>query len=258
MQPFGTELPPTGPVVASDTGGRTWLIAAGAAAALLVLAGLWFWVAGDEGGTTTVAANQNQSGFVDSSSADEPGGLDPVAAGDQGESDRSEPGPPPTSQPPVTAPPAAEAPPENLLTEGAGPAIEAIRDAVGRETRFTELVIYDSYVIATFQAPSQPENLDRVTWRDGAVSAPEPDGFNDDPALLFSLGEVDLATVPRLADEALAGFGLADGEVTHAIVDRFFGLDDQLAIRVYVSDPDRGGGGYLLARADGSVVELIG
>jgi hypothetical protein len=75
---------------------------------------------------------------------------------------------------------------------------------------------------------------------------------------LFSLGEVDLTMVPALAQQAIDGFALTEGEVSHVIVDRFFFLEGELAIRVYVSDPERGGGGYLVARSDGTVADLVG
>jgi hypothetical protein len=64
--------------------------------------------------------------------------------------------------------------------------------------------------------------------------------------------------IPDLASRALDELAVEGGVVTHVIIDRFFGLDDGgVAIRVYVTNPERGGGGYLLARRDGTVVRVV-
>lgn len=254
------------PVISSGRRLTPGLLAALVVAAFVV-AGVVVAVvlARDDG--SGAAGTDDQVGTVDAADAGDaalaeqlPGGLDPAAPASG----------PSTTVTPATVTPSTGAVPtgepsestvgQNLLVDGPAPALADLAEALGADTELTELVIYDTYAIATYRSPDRPGDIDRVVWRDGEVSAPEPVGFTDDYAdALFTLSGVAVGQIPALGRQALDGFGLENGQVTHAIVDRFFGLDDGgVAIRVYASDPDRGGGGYLLAAADGTVIELVG
>lgn len=217
-------------------------------AAVLVVAGREGQGEGDDEDGTRLAA---ESGF----DADRPGGLDPAGARPEGAV--GEPSQRPGSSGPPTTAAAFEG---NLLLDGPEPVLEDLANVVGADVELTELVIYPTYAIVTYRSPDDPANLDSLWWREGAFEAPEPEGFvADEPEALFTLEGVALEQLPNLSGQALDGFALGGGEVTHAIVDRFTFLDDgAVAIRVYVSHPERGGGGYLLARADGTFVELVG
>lgn len=201
------------------------------------------------------------------------GGLDPAASrtddaddGPKGEPSDAQGEPSaqttvPATEAPDTAPPTTVAAYGNLILDDASPALDGFAAAIGDDYQATELVLYPTYAILRYQDPAAPENIDSRTWRDGNVDEADPVGLTADgyAETLFAPGDVSFDAIPGLAQEAIDGFALANSEVSHVIIDRFFGMDDgSIAIRVYVSDPDRGGGGYLLARADGTVVELIG
>jgi hypothetical protein len=201
------------------------------------------------------------SGFEADAESNDQGGLAPVerapddTLGAANESDDTGPSVVPLGEPSDRPTPSAG----NLLTDGANPAIDDLSVAIGADTPIIEIIVYDTYAIAEYQDATQPENIDRVIWRDGTVSEPEPVGFSDDnTAARFMIDDIDPSRIPPLTTEALERFDLEGGVVTHVIIDRFFGLDDGgVALRVYVSNPDRGGGGYLLARVDGTVVDLV-
>jgi hypothetical protein len=262
VQRLAGDLPPTGPVISERPSRLPWILGAIAAAVLLTLVAVVLFV-GSDGEDNKTADVATESAF-DADDEIQRGGLDPVdttvvatessegvdattASDTEGLGD-------PQGEPSEQEPEAVD-----LLVDGAEPAISDLGAAIGVDTALVEIVVYDTYAITEYQNPDEPANVDRVIWRDGTVSDPEPVGFSEDYSdVLFMVDEVDLSALPALAQEAIEGFDIEGGVVTHAIIDRFFGMDGELAVRVYVSHPERGGGGYLLARADGTVVELVG
>jgi hypothetical protein len=260
VQPHAGGPPPAGPSLPEPASRLPWLlggILAVAAAAIIVL--VVVSLSGDDDSPPEDVATR--SGFGDESA--QRGGLDPVSPSSEetaggitaGEIAPASDGPTPLGEPSEQPPPTAS----NLLMDGPGPALADLSAAIGDDTEVLEVIVYDTYVIVEYQNPGEPENVDRVIWRDGSVSDPEPVGFSDgNEADLFVLDDIDPARIPPLADRALEGFDVDGGEVTHVIVDRFFGTEDgSVTFRVYVSHPERGGGGYLLARLDGTVVDLV-
>jgi hypothetical protein len=241
------------------------LAARGLVALMTATTGVFAVACGGDGEGDQVVQARSSSGFdevdPEPGSTDE-GGLAPADDGEGDEQPRTEaatsaepPGTPTGEPSEQTAEPAAAV---DLIHGDAQPAFDALVDEVG-DAQVVELVIYDTYLITEYQSAAEPENIDRVIWRDGEIEPPEPVGFTADDTMVFAPDEVDLAAIPDLADEALDEFAIDGGVVSHVIVDRFFGLEDGgVAIRVYVSHPERGGGGYLLARADGSVVRVVG
>ncbi len=182
------------------------------------------------------------------------GGLAPAPTGElSGE---------PTGEPSEASTPSPEMPPVgNLILESALPAFRSLEEAVGQPYRTRSFAIYPTYAFLEFRDPENAAHIDELTWRDGRVEGPEPvalSGSEDIESELFTLGDVNLDAIPALARRALDEFALEDGEVTHVIVDRFFGADGRVTMRVYVSDPERGGGGYLLAGADGTYMRTTG
>jgi hypothetical protein len=254
---------PTGPVAPQRSSRVGWIVGAvvlgvvllGVIAVALLLGG------GDA--DDTVAEAQSRSGFettsVDATGDDDGGGLAPAEDADDREAEAATTEAPPQtptgepSESTVTVTTAAG----NLILDGPQGAFADLQSELGGAP-LAELLLYDTYLIAEYQNPREPENIDRVIWRAGAVEPPEPVGFSEDDSMLFTADEVDLDAVPGLAGEALESIDVEGGVVSHVIVDRFFGLDDGgVAIRVYVSNPERGGGGYLLARGDGTVVRVV-
>jgi hypothetical protein len=248
-----------GPTLPEPTSRLPWILGGVAVLVVIVVIGAVVALSGDDDPAPSDVATT--SGFVEESA--QRGGLDPVTPssdeaigeGTTGSVAPSSEGPTPLGEP--SGQPTA--PPSDLLMDGAGSALADLSAAIGGDTGVLEVVVYDSYVIAEYQNPAQPENVDRVIWRDGTVSDPEPVGFSEEStAELFMLDDIDPDRVPPLASQALEGFDVDGGVVTHVIIDRFFGADDGgVTFRVYVSHPERGGGGYLLARLDGTVVELV-
>jgi hypothetical protein len=268
-------LPGSPPGPAAGRSARALLIAVVAVLAVAVIAigAVVLLTSGDDGGDERVAA-ADESGFGDaeptSPTADGRGGLAPAGAEDAdpgaervevpaGEEDPDDAIPmgEPTGEPSEqTSTTGADV---DLIHDGASAAFDDLLGEVGRDAEVVEVVIYDNYLIAEYQDRAGSEDIDRRIWREGVVEDSEPVGFSDDETMWFSPDEVDLAVVPELAEQALDEFAIDGGVVSHVIVDRFFGLEDGgVAIRVYVSHPERGGGGYLLARADGSVVDVVG
>jgi hypothetical protein len=185
-----------------------------------------------------------------------------TAASGGGESQTAEdPAPevPATPAPPVPAP---VVPPDLLLSDPT-PAIQQLAAAIGAPYRAEELVLYSGYAILDYQDPAVTTHIDTRTWREGVVDAPEPvmlpSGFDAEvEADLFDPAEVRFDLVPSLVDQAIGAFSTLERAVaSHVIIDRFRPFDDRVNIRVYVSDPDRGGGGYVRFLADGTFVEVV-
>lgn len=262
VQPLAGDLPPAGAPLTPPPNRLPWIL--GGLATLVVVAFVVVLVmALSRDDAAPAGQSATTSGFEDEPTER---GLDP-ARDDSDEtvdvqSEVEDSSVDASTPVPLGEPSEQPDPPEesvNLLSDGAESALADLSAAIGADTAVVEVVVYDTYVIAEYQDPAAPENVDRVIWRDGVVSEPDPVGFSDgDTTPRFMIDEIDLAQIPPLATTALNEFDLDGGVVTHVIIDRFFGLDDGgIAFRVYVSHPERGGGGYLLARVDGTVVELI-
>ncbi|MGH8982362.1 MAG: hypothetical protein ACRDY6_00615 [Acidimicrobiia bacterium] len=121
----------------------------------------------------------------------------------------------------------------------------------------TSFDLYDRYAIFEAQDPDKPENLDRYTYRDGALEDSEPVHvdqrvLDELPNRLFALSEVNWAAISMLSQTALAQLQIEDPDVNHLGVDRGFeGGAVQLSLSV--SGPRRSGS--VEATADGTVTE---
>ena len=119
----------------------------------------------------------------------------------------------------------------------------------------TSFDLYDHYAIFEAQDPAKAENLDRYTYRDGVLEESEPVHvdqriLDDLPNRLFSLSDVNWATISTLSETALAQLQIEDAEVNHLGADRDFdGGAVQLSLSV--SGPRRSGN--VEATADGTV-----
>jgi hypothetical protein len=167
---------------------------------------------------------------------------------------------PATEVPPSTAP-AGE---PDLLRGDATQAFGAFADIYeGAPVKVLEILVYPDWAYVDVQVPDEPTHVDEYTWRGGdGVSGPEPQQMLDMeieelPDKLFDLSEIDPSKFPAMTEQALAQFPEEGMEVTHVIIDRFLPFDTRVLARVYVSHPDRGGGGYVEFTPDGGFVETV-
>jgi len=134
----------------------------------------------------------------------------------------------------------------------------------GNPVPVLEMVLYPDWGYVEVAVPDQPSYVDEYTWRGGdGVSGPEPATAvmveeEEMPEHLFDLGEIDPSKIPGMSEQALAQFSEQEGmEVTHVIINRFLPFDTRVLARVYVSHPERGGGGYVSFTPDGGLVETV-
>jgi hypothetical protein len=173
-------------------------------------------------------------------------------------------GPDPAGQPtdPRTDPPPSA--PADLIDGSARPAIRGLTETIGAPFRSRSLVLFDGYAILEFQDPDDRRHIDRYVWRPDRIDGPDPvalpQGFTPElDASLFDLTDVRFGRLPSMARAAAGGFDLDDPEVTHVIIDRFNpGSHDDLVIRIYVRDPERGGGGYARFTPSGRLLGVVG
>jgi hypothetical protein len=150
----------------------------------------------------------------------------------------------------------------DLIQTDAEPGVRGLEAAVGAPFKAKSLVLYDEYAILEYQDPKARTHIDRLVWWADRMAGPDPvmlpQGFTpEEEAALFDLDIVRFNRVPEMADDALAQFErLENPEVTHVIVDKVFGQGD-VVVRVYVSDPERGGGGYVEFTPGGKLIDVI-
>ena len=254
---FGTGPTGGGPVlttdpVISESGPRTtrWLMVAISVVILAVGVGaaILLWPDGDDDDTAATAEGDDSG----------------LSVGTGGPSDDGGPGPGPADPEDPDGPDDPEQPgaPADLIQTDPIPALAGFRQAIGAPFLARSLVLYDEYAILEYQDPEAPTHIDRRTWWADRMDGPSPvslsQGFTPDvEAELFDLGDVRFPRVPAMADEALAAFeSLENPVVSHVIVDKVFS-DDDIVVRVYVNDPERGGGGYVEFTPNGRQLEVI-
>jgi hypothetical protein len=247
MEPVG------GPVIEEDTS-RRWLVrmllvAMGVA---VVAAGVVLLGGDDDGGGGDVAADRVGEAVVDEPGDDEasesPSGTVPV----DGETAAT------------TVPATAPVGEPDLLFGDSSQAFGAFGTIYdGNPVPVLEMVLYPDWGYVEVGVPDQPTYVDEYQWRGGdGVSGPEPATavtVDEDelPEHLFDLGEIDPSKLPGMSEQGLAQFPQEGMEVTHVIINRFLPFDTRVLVRVYVSHPDRGGGGYVSFTPDGGLVETV-
>ena len=137
---------------------------------------------------------------------------------------------------------------ESLL-ERPEPFAAALRLRLGDDFRVLRLGIQADSADAEVQDPRVRANVDRYTFEDGAIGAPEPiqAGRNQKrlEARLFPFAEVDLSILPRLLADAARRAETPDARATSVTVERFEGYGEYESwgrplVRVAVQGP-RGG-----------------
>jgi hypothetical protein len=198
------------------------------------------------------------SGSDDDVAADEVGAA--IGAGESTEHVEGQSETPTTGETPTTAPAA----PRDLLRTDARKPFEAFAKMYGGQpVKVNEILVYEDWAQIQVQVPGEPTHLDEYAWRGGdGVSGPEPVDLlsmevDELPQKLFDLSELDASKLPAMTAQGLAQFPEDGMEVTHVIIDRFLPFDTRVLVRVYVSDPERGGGGYVEFTPDGGLVEKV-
>jgi len=161
---------------------------------------------------------------------------------------------------PTTAPVTAR----DLLRGDASQAFESFAQIHrGQPVKVNEILVYEDWAQIQVQVPGEPTHVDEYTWRGGdGVSGPEPVDLlsmevDELPDKLFDLSELDASKLPTMTAQGLAQFPEEGMEITHVIIDRFLPFDTRVLVRVYVSHPERGGGGYVEFTPDGGLVEVV-
>jgi hypothetical protein len=135
------------------------------------------------------------------------------------------------------------------LLERPEPFAAALRLRLGRDFRVLRLSIQPGSADADVQDPRVPANVDRHTFEDGGLGAPEPvqAGRNQRKleAQLFPFAEVDLSILPRLLADAARRADTPDGRASQVTVERSEGSGEYQSwgrpvVRVVVQGP-RGG-----------------
>jgi hypothetical protein len=142
----------------------------------------------------------------------------------------------------------------DLLRADPRPAIDAWLDAAGPAAEETvDVTLYPTYGFTTVRDPDRPAKVLEFGWRDGQVDGPTPqDPFPtvDLDEDTFALDSLSWDRLPLLVSRAPDELNLPRGDVTHVIVDNFFG---RILFRIYVTAPN--GSDYAVATPDGRFTE---
>jgi hypothetical protein len=152
---------------------------------------------------------------------------------------------------------AAAAEPTSLLDRPA-PIVSEVQRRFGGDVRILGLEVWPEEAFVAVQDPQKTGNVDRYGYRDGAFSSPEPQAVGRNrrelKARLFPVRDVDLSVLPAMVSAAPGAVDTEDGRVTHAVVERSQGWNNDSSWgrprwRVHVEGPR--GGGYVEYGLDG-------
>ena len=145
------------------------------------------------------------------------------------------------------------------LLQQAAPALSEFQRRLGTDVRILSLELSPEEASIAAQDPRNPAHVDRYTYRDGALTGPEPMAVGRNmrqiKARSFPLREVDPGILPGIVRAAPAAVRAEDGRVTHLLLERSQGWSSETSSwgrpvwRVHVEGPR--GGGYAEFRLDG-------
>jgi hypothetical protein len=167
---------------------------------------------------------------------------------------------PDRSRPTPARAPAPPPPPSVDYFQSAESVGTAIAARFTPNAELRELVLYTGYAIFELRDPAKRENVDRYVLRPSGYDEPRPvtvsgrDKSQLDAAT-FRLSEVRFALVPQLVADAKIRIPVADGQVSHIIIDKFFPFRKALGFRVYIRS-EREGGGYVSYDAAGKMLKV--
>jgi hypothetical protein len=135
------------------------------------------------------------------------------------------------------------------LLEAPETAIAVLGARFPKDARVLNLDLRPDGFHVEVQDPAVPAHVDRFTFEDGALGAPEPVAVGRNrkrlEAQLFPLADVDLRLLPRLLADAVEQARTEDGTVTHVRIERADRYGDtegwgRPVMRLHVDGP-RGG-----------------
>ena len=118
----------------------------------------------------------------------------------------------------------------------------------GEPTRFSQILLYPDYAMATVQDPTLPTNLDRYTWRSGAFGTPSAQESGADiESTLFGVGDINWVALAQVAAQSPSLAGVDGGTISHVVIEHStFQPTLAAVVRIFVSG-DRGSGFVELA-----------
>jgi hypothetical protein len=167
---------------------------------------------------------------------------------------------PDTATPDTATPDVTPAVTDSLFVgDVVAPILDEVAVARGADPlRVLKTLVYPEYLFIQVQDPSIPENVDEYRWR-GGLAEPDPVRLfpgTDLAVALYSTDEVDWSAIPALVEAAPEAVGIADGEVSHVIVERPLPFSPDVRMRVFVTSARSNG--YADADADGEIFAVNG
>jgi hypothetical protein len=147
------------------------------------------------------------------------------------------------------APPAWVAPekPKVNLFEDASDLTAQLRKAINGRVMVDELTLYEDSASLDIQDPRRKENIDRYSYRDGKLKAPEPVKLSGDytqadlDAAVFPLESIDFKLIPVMLRDARERLKMPDGKTTSLTLKRGFPFNDEVRWHVSVTDARHSG-----------------
>lgn len=143
----------------------------------------------------------------------------------------------------------ATAPPGTLLTPAGVRAVIAAMKPHMSGTKVKQLIVYADFARAEAPTPTDPKNLDSLTYRAGTVTH-EPDETLDPDDALVNLTAFDWDVLPQLLSKAQQTLNVPHPTYRYVIVEPDL-FDNTPSLLVYLTDDY--GGGYLEADPHGKV-----
>jgi len=128
------------------------------------------------------------------------------------------------------------------LFEDASDLTAQLKKAIAGRVMIDELTLYQDSATLDIQDPRRKENVDRYSYRDGKLKAPEPVKLSgnytqaDLDAGVFPLDSVDFKLIPTMIEDARTRLKMPDGKVTVLTLKRGFPFNDEVRWSVGVSD----------------------
>jgi hypothetical protein len=128
------------------------------------------------------------------------------------------------------------------LFEDASDFTAQLRKAVPGRVMIDELTLYQDSATLDVQDPRRKENIDRYSYKDGKLKAPEPVKLSGDysqadlDAGVFPLESIDFKLIPTMIEDAKTRLKMPDGKVTVLTLKRGFPFNDEVRWQVGVTD----------------------
>lgn len=117
-----------------------------------------------------------------------------------------------------------------------------LRKAISGRIMIDELTLYADSATLDIQDPRRKENIDRYSYRDGAIREPVPVKLSGDytqedlDASVFPLESIDFSLIPRMIQDAKERLKMPDGKTTVLTLKRGWPFNDDVRWHVGVSN----------------------